>query len=51
MNPDYQLNDLQRDVLNDVAFLTQTPDQAFNQIIKIYKKHAFLRPKGNWEIK
>jgi hypothetical protein len=51
MNPDCQLNDLQRDVLDDVASLTQTPDQAFNQIIKIYIKHAFLRPKGNWKIK
>ena len=50
MNPDCQLNDLQMDVLNEVASLTQKPDQAFNQVIKIYRKHAFLRPNRNWKI-
>jgi hypothetical protein len=50
MNPDYQLNNLQTEILDHVASLTQTPNQTFDKIIKIYNKHVFLRPKGNWKI-
>lgn len=45
MNPDYQLNNLQTEILDCVASLTQTPNQTFDKIIKIYNKHVFLRPK------
>ncbi len=45
MNSDYQLNDLQMDILDHIASLTQTPDQNFEKIIKIFKKYAFLRQK------